>query len=498
MEIKKWSELLDYQTPQWLKEKKFGIYTHWGVYSVPAEGPNVSWYPYRMYHEGSTQYEYHCKHFGHPTEFGYKDFIPMFTGEKFDADEWADLFAKAGAGFAGPVAEHHDGFSLWDSTVNEWNAKNMGPKRDVVGELETAIRKKGMEYMVAFHHAENWKFYPHWVKEYDTSDPKYAGLYGEAHNEDWGSAKRYAPPPISPTSGLNPFAGNIDERWLAEDLPSIAFHERWFEKMREVIDAYHPDYIWFDFGLQFIQESYKRKFLSYYRGQAAQNNQPVAISYKCHDLPNGTGMVDIEQGRFDHQTYHDWITDTTVDAGEAWGYMHNNTYKSSKSLIHYLVDNVSKNGYLLLNVGPRPDGSIPEKARKVLLEMGEWLAENGDAIYDTSPWLTAEEGPTKMQGSGAFCEMGDVEYTARDLRFTMKDNDIFITCLGKPGDMVKINNFKMNHLYPSEIKCVTAMGDDTPLATHWEGNSFIIDTSNAKKNDVATVLKLTRVGTYEQ
>lgn len=496
MNVKPWSELLDYQTPQWLKNKKFGIYTHWGVYSVPAFGPNVSWYPYKMYQEGTPQYEYHCRKYGHPSKFGYKDFIPMFTGDKFDAQEWAELFHRAGAGFAGPVAEHHDGFSMWKSSVNPWNASAMGPKRDVVGELERAVRAQNMEFMVAFHHAENWKFYPHWVKEYDTADPRYAGLYGEAHNTDWGSSQRYAPAPLPPTSPLNPFAGNIDLRWLAQDLPSKAFHEQWFAKEKEVIDAYHPDYIWFDFGLSYVQEAYKRKFLTYYRTQAERRRQDVAISYKWHDLPVGAGMVDIEQGRFSEQTYHDWITDTTVDGGEAWGYMQDASYKSAKTLLHYLIDNVSKNGYLLLNVGPKPDGTIPQEVRSVLCEMGEWLRANGEAIYGTTPWASAEEGPTKMRGSGAFSEMDEVTYTQRDLRFTMKDNAIYTICLGAPDEQVTIRNLRRNYVYPGEIVRVSELSSGEPLAYRWEGDAFIVDTRTAAKNAVATVLKLERKTPY--
>ena len=141
-----WNSLQKFTVPQWLRDAKFGIYTHWGAYSVPACGPNASWYPYNMYREGSLQYNYHVIHYGRPEKFGYKDFIPLFRAEKFDADEWAEIFKKAGAGFAGPVGEHHDGFSMWDSACNPWNAKKMGPGRDVVGELEKAIRKQGMKW----------------------------------------------------------------------------------------------------------------------------------------------------------------------------------------------------------------------------------------------------------------------------------------------------------------------------------------------------------------
>ena len=164
-----WSSIKQHQTPNWFKKAKFGIYAHWGIYSVPAAGPNVTWYPYWMYRPPSPQFDYHCKHYGHPSKFGYKDFIPMFTAEKFNAEEWADLYYRSGAKFAGPVAEHHDGFPMWNCSDTKWCASNMGPKRDIVGELEKAIRNKGMKYMVAMHHAENWFFFPHWNNDFDTS-----------------------------------------------------------------------------------------------------------------------------------------------------------------------------------------------------------------------------------------------------------------------------------------------------------------------------------------
>ena len=173
-----WNSLKRHRSPEWLDDAKFGIYYHWGVYSVPACGPNVSWYPFWMYRKGSPQYEYHVQHYGDPTEFGYKDLIPLFKAEKFNPDEWAKLFKDAGAKFAGPVAIHHDSFAMWDSDVTKWNAAKMGPKRDTVGEMAKAIRRQGMKFMVAFHHAANWFFFPQTDKEVDTYNPEFAGLYG--------------------------------------------------------------------------------------------------------------------------------------------------------------------------------------------------------------------------------------------------------------------------------------------------------------------------------
>ena len=411
-----WNSLRTHVTPQWFRDAKFGIYTHWGVYSVPACGPNGTWYPYNMYRKGTAQHDYHVKTYGPPSEFGYKDFIPMFTGEKFDPDEWAELFKRAGARFAGPVGEHHDGFAMWDSRHTEWNAARMGPKRDVVGELEKAIRKQGMRFLVALHHAENWWFFPHWEKDCDTADPRYTGLYGPLHNTDAEPGKDF----------------------FDQEKPSQTFLERWKAKILEVIDNYRPDMLWFDFGLRGVQEQYKREFLAYYYNRAQDWGRDVVVTYKWNDLVPGAAVVDLELGRFGELTYHEWITDTSVDDQGAWSYVQEAGCKPVRTLVHNLVDNVSKNGYLLLNVGPKPNGEIPEPAKACLLGMGRWLEINGEAIYGTTPWMTYGEGPTQMPKTGSFSEDQEVEYGAQDIRFTAKGNVLYATCLGWPGQRVTI------------------------------------------------------------
>ena len=409
-----WESLREYkEIPKWLRDGKFGIYTHWGPYAVHAYGENTTWYSFAMYIDPDGEARKHFEeNFGELTpEFGYKDLIPKFTAEKFDADEWADLFAKSGAKFAGPVAEHHDGFAMWDTKYSEWNAAKMGPKRDVVGELEKAIKKRDMKFVTAFHHAANWFFFPVWDERYDAGDPKYAGLYGQPHAK--GAMRNQE------------------------------FLDEWYGKIIEVIDNYSPDFIWFDFALDSIPEGYVKDFLAYYYNRAEAKGKEVVVTYKGNDLVPATGVRDLELGQEPRLTYHEWITDSTVDDRGAWGYANDLIFKSPNRVIDNLVDRVSKNGYLLLNVGPKPDGTIPEEARELLLEVGEWLEINGDAIYGTSPWLIASEGPTNLGDASAIgFNESNVVYTSKDIRFTVKGDNLYATFLAWPGEKAIIETLR--------------------------------------------------------
>jgi alpha-L-fucosidase len=465
-----WNSLKNVRTPQWLRDGKFGIYTHWGVYAVPAQGPNATWFANKAYwNADSAERAYWEKTWGPIQKFGYKDFIPMFTGEKFDADAWADLFQKAGARFAGPVAEHHDGFSMWDTKYSPWNAAKMGPKRDILGELAKAIKRRDMKFVAAFHHAEQWVYFPTSDASLDCGDPRYSGLYGPIHQKG--------------------------------ERPTKAFLDSWAGKIIEVVDKYDPDLIWFDNGLELIPDWTKMGVLAHFYNKAVERKKEVVVTYKRHDLPPGAGLLDLERGQEADLTYYDWITDTTVDIGRGWGYVKGLGFKTVDNLVDNLVDRVSKNGYLLLNVGPKPDGTIPDEARELLLGMGGWLKVNGEAVYGTTPWVVAGEGPTKLErGTAGFNERNDLKYTGQDIRFTVKDNVLYAIVLDWPGEKLLIKSLAprwlswtgWNGLYTEEIASVTMLGDNREL--RWENTAagLSIETPQTRTGDYAYVFKIVR------
>ena len=468
-----WRSLKRYPIPQWLKDGKFGIYTHWGIYSVPALGPNGTGYGPAIYAgEDSEQYKHHVETYGPLSEFGYKDFIPMFKAEKFDADEWAELFEKSGAKFAGPVVEHHDGFAMWDTKYSEWNAAKMGPKRDVVAELEKAIKKRDMKFVTTFHHATNWTYFPVWDESCDCSDPRYSGLYGQIHERG--------------------------------EKPSKAYLDEWHGKIIEVIDKYDPDLIWFDGGLAGIRDDYHKNFLAYFYNKSVERGKEVVASYKTHDFPPGAGIQDIG-GMMPELTHHMWMTDTSVDDPAAWSYTKNAGFKSVNTLVDNLVDRVSKNGFLLLNVGPKPDGTIPEEAKERLLGIGEWLKVNGEAIYGTTAWIKYGEGPThaplpRGYWVGDYVEFQKkrkrVQLTAQDIRFTVKDNVIYAISLDWPSDEVTIKYLAGEDdyvgLYESEIKSVKMLGVDEELEWKMTEDGLTIKPPDKKPCEHAFTFKIER------
>src|SRR3989440_6001263 len=406
-----WESLKNYEAPDWYQDAKFGIFIHWGAYSVPAFGNE--WYPRLMYEAGSEIFKHHVATYGPQDKFGYKDLIPMFKAEHFDPAAWAELFKKAGAKYVVPVAEHHDGFAMYDSGLSDWTVAKIGPHRDTTGELAKAVRAAGLHFGVSSHRVEhNFFLGPGRAITSDVNDPQYAMLYGPAHN--WL---------------LNPWGTPLNNDFT---YVSSAWANDWLARSAELVEKYHPDIVYFDWwiGQAAIRTNLARFAAFYYNASLKYGDHAGVINYKDYAMQEHSGVLDLERGQLGDIRPLYWQTDTSV-SNRSWGYIKDDTFKSPEFVVHQLVDIVSKNGNLLLNIGPRSDGTIPEEVQHVLLDVGAWLNVNGEAIYGTRPWRIYGEGPTKV-AAGSFHDTATTHSTADDFRFTTKRDVLYAIGLAWP------------------------------------------------------------------
>lgn len=436
-----WNSLRKYEIPEWYKDAKFGIFIHWGVYSVPAYGNE--WYPREMYREGSEIYKHHLARYGPPYKFGYKDFIPLFKAERFDPKAWAQLFKESGARYVVPVFEHHDGFAMYDSGLSDWTAAKMGPRRDLVGELSMAVRAEGLHLGASSHRIEHNFFLDGGRKiDSDVNDPQYAAFYGPAHA--WLEGKQ-----------------TLLEDWT---FLSKEYLDDWLARDTEIVEKYSPDLIYFDWWIgQPDARRYVRRFATFYYNHQASQGKVGVINYKLSAMETGTAVLDVERGQLSAIRPLYWQTDTSI-SNKSWGYIENDSFKSPQAIVHQLIDIVSKNGNLLVNIGPRADGTIPDQAQSVLREIGAWLKINGDAIYGTRPWNTFGEGPTKVI-EGPFHDTDAPAFTSADFRFTRKGNLLYAIELGWPtsGEAL-MHSLNETALGKQKIVSIKLLGASSVLA----------------------------------
>ncbi len=470
-----WDSLAKHgSAPQWLSDAKLGIYFHWGPYSVPAF--KTEWYPRWIHIEnpkkwGAGSREHHEENYGPIEEFGYHHFIPMFTAEHFDPEEWADLFQSAGARFAGPVAQHHDGFSMWDSQVNPNNAMLEGPKRDVTGELLASLKKRGMKTITTFHHSftgqrqregqpegERPLSYYRYDKDLFTSseDPKLRKLYG--------------------------------------NMPEEEFNEYWLNLVQEVVDKYEPDMIWFDSWLDVIPEDYRQRMAAHHFNAAQSRQQEVALICKQQDLPDELRVLDIEQGGMKEMPERLWMTDVTLSKG-GWCYVQDQKYKPVDLLVRNMVDVWSKRGVVLLNVSPKADGVIIQEQRERLKGLGDWMKVYGEAVYGTRPHAIFGYGEAAIKEGHFGGQSATIKYSAKDIRFTRSADGktIYVFLLGQPnaGDQIMVKHLANGSESGFAIMDVEVLGIDEDCDWSYEDDVLkVVAPTATDANVITTVFKV--------
>lgn len=466
-----WHSLAGHKTPSWYYRDKLGIFIHWGIYSVPAY--SCEWYSRAMYDKNDGCFEYHKKNYGPQNEFGYKDFIPMFKAEKFDASAWVSLFKEAGARFVMPVCEHHDGFAMYDTEFNRWNAKNMGPCRDVAGEIKAACENQGLTFCASTHRAEHY-FFMNMGRtcDSDVNDERYADFYGPAfHCPELNGGTLHA-------TTSDTYSIGASKEWL----------EDWMVRTCELIDKYQPKILYFDWWIHNHSfKPYLKKICAYYYNRALEWSEEVTINYKHEAFPRSVATFDVERGALTGISPIPWQTDTAIGKC-SWGYRKDNEFKTSRQIICDLVDIVSKNGMLLLNIGPKPDGTITDEETKVLKDLGAWLKVNGDGVYGTTFWKEFGEGTVNNE-EGFFKDGDEKQFTTKDFRFTFKDGYLYAFQM-RPSNIVKIKSLKKQIHHDFLIESIEKLGSDEAIEYDRTSDALEIKVKDEITNDLPQCFKI--------
>ena len=497
-----WESLKTHQTPKWFRDAKFGIWAHWGPQCVEGSG---DWMARSMYIEGSREYQYHLEHYGHPSEFGFKDILPLFKAEKWDPDKLVERYKRCGAQYFFVLGNHHDNYDLWDSKYQPWNAKNIGPERDILDGWAKAAKKHGLPLGISFHADHAWTWYEP-SQRYDVNGPK-AGVYydGKLTKAD-GKGKwweGYDPQmlyqqnhPMSDRSWAN---NRIHWQWGWENgacLPSQEFVTNFYDRTLDAINRYRPDLIYFDVtvlpfyplsdcGLKIAAHLYNKNPRGVVFGKILDEEQRKALTW------------DVERGAPNEIIPQPWQTCNCIGG---WHYTtsiyEKNQYKTAAMVVRQLVDIVSKNGNLLLSIPLRADGTYDEKEAKVLDDLEAWMTVNGESIFGTRPWKIFGEGPVaekdiKLNAQGFNDgQFSNMDY--RDVRFNQNKKYLYATAMSWPADgkLVIKSLAKGNKLFSKGISSVYLLGYGK-LKTQQTSEGLVVSLP-APTNSIAPVLRIAK------
>jgi len=505
-----WDSLKQYQAPDWFRDAKFGIWAHWTAQCVPEQG---DWYARQMYIQGSAQNQFHAKRYGHPSKFGFMEIDNLWKAEKWEPEALMQLYVKAGAKYFFTLANHHDNFDCYASTHHAWNSVNVGPKKDIVGIWAATARKYGLRVGVSNHSAHAW----HWFQTaygYDPEGPL-SGVRYDAFTttREQGKGKWWEgldpqqlyvgrsmvmPDGIQTIEAADQWHEQHDRQWTEAPPPhNPAFVDNWFLRCQELLDKYRPDVLYFDntelplgqAGLDIAAHFYNANLKNHGgRLEAVLNSKGLAPDH------TGTMVLDIERGRADRILPAAWQTDTCI--GD-WHYrrslFEDHKYKTADTVIKMLIDIVSKNGNLMLNIPVRGDGTIDDDESQVLAGLAAWMPANQEAIFGTRPFTDFGEGAPDVKGSANFNENAARPYTAEDIRFTTKGRTLYAFALAWPaaGKVTIRTLAKGGAGYPGEVAKVELLGSKGALTFARDATGLVVNLPAQKPHDYAYALKIT-------
>lgn len=500
-----WQSLQQYQVPEWFRDAKFGIWAHWGPQCQPGQG---DWYARLMYKQGSSQYNWQVEHYGHPSKAGFIEVINSWKAEKWDPEKLVELYKRAGAHYFFALANHHDNLDLWNSKYQEWNSVRVGPHKDILAGWAEAARKNNLPFGLSVHAAHAWSWFETSQQSDKTGD--FAGIpYDGKLTAKDGKGKWW--------EGLDPqelYAQNhplsegsedinkIHSQWAWGNgvaVPSQEYCEKFYNRTMDMINKFHPDLLYFDdtgLPLYPVSDAGLKIAAHYYNSNMALHKgklEAVIFGKILTDEQKKCMVWDVERGAPDKIQDLPWQTCTCI--GD-WHYKNsiyeNNQYKSAKDVIQMLVDVVSKNGNLLLNIPVRGDGTIDEKEISVVEEIATWMDKNKESIFNTRPWKVYGEGPAAETSNPIRAQgfnEGRIKFTSKDIRFNKKGNIVYVTVMGVPDEAVIIKNLGSSKS-PDKIAKIELLGSKEKMKWSRNSEGLVIEKPKIIANNLAIVFKV--------